>query len=404
MKEKYSNLPIVMLSMSRWDDPFSSASISLAKEFSKNNLVFYIDNPFTLKDFLTRKSSSAIQARRKALLFGNDVYKKVDVALENLIAVTPQLVLPINWLPQGKVYDYLSQKNNKVITQIIRKIKKDYGLNEYLLFNSFNPFYGHNLPNDIKPSFSVYQSRDDISQSLYVNKHGVQMETKAVSNADLSLATSKELVRKLSKNDKQVHYLPNAADITIFKEVFKPLKKPNELEGIDKKIIAYTGNICHRINYKLLKEIVVNNLDKLILLVGPINNKKFFEYKLDDMPNVLCVGSKPLKELPFYLKYADCTIIPFHCNELTKSIYPLKINEYLATGKPVVSTNFSKDIYSFKDVIYISKTNEEFLLNINNALNEKNNLLKIEKRVSRAEENTWSARVSLFWGLVEKEA
>lgn len=401
MKKKYSGLPIIMLSMSRWDGPFSSASISLAKEFSKNNLVFYVDNPFTIKDLLTQYRRAAIKCRKNALLFGTNIYRKIDPALDHLIAVTPKTVLPINWLPPGNLYDFFSKINNKAVIKAIRKIKSDHGINDYILFNSFNPFYGYDLPKDIQPLLTVYQSRDDISQSAYVSKHGVEMETKAIMDSNLSMATSIELTKKLSSNNKEVHYLPNAANIALFKEVFKPLKKPNELKGVDKKVIVYTGNICHRINYELLKKIATVHYDKIILLVGPISNKQFFEFGLDKMANVICAGAKPISALPAYLKYADCTIIPFQCNELTKSIYPLKINEYLAAGKPVVSTSFSEDIESFRDIIYLSATNEEFLMNIGKALEENHDQIKIAQRVSVAEENTWEARVALFWNLIK---
>lgn len=397
----YPKLPIIMLSMSRWDGPFSSASISLAKEFAKNNLVFYIDNPFTLKDIGRLYKQPEIQSRKKALFFGHDIYKVIDPSLKNLIGVTPKFAIPINWLPASKIYDAFSSFNNKVIIETIRNIKKDHNIKDYILFNSFNPFYGHDLPKDIKPAIKIYQSRDDISESEYVNKHGVKLETKAILNADVSFATSIGLVKKLSKNNKKIHYLPNAADIDIFKDVYKPLAKPKELLNIDKKIIIYTGNICHRIDYELLKKIAADHHDKIVLLVGPISNKQFFDYNLDKMANVITTGPKPINALPSYLKYSDCTIIPFHCNELTKSIYPLKINEYLATGKPVVSTNFSEDIASFENVIFLSKNHEDFLSGINNALNEDKDQLKAENRVAIAESNTWSARVDLFWSFVK---
>src|SRR5699024_9531456 len=130
-------IPIIMLSMSRWDGPFSSASISLAKEFSKNNLVFYIDNPFTLKDIVKAYNQPVIKSRRRALFLGEDIYKEIDPNLKNLKGVTPRLTFPINWLPPSKTYDSLSSLNNRVIIDVIRKIKKDHNIQDYLLFNSF---------------------------------------------------------------------------------------------------------------------------------------------------------------------------------------------------------------------------------------------------------------------------
>lgn len=386
--------------MSRWDSEFSSASISLAKEFSKSNKVFYIDNPFTIKDFILEFNSPKIKHRRRALLFGKQIYRPIIQGSDNLIAVTPKLVSPINWLPKGSLYKWFSRVNNKVIIASIRKILKDFSIKDYILFNSFNPFYGIDIPRDIRPIISIYQSRDDISESPYVKKHGIIMENRAISQADYVFATSLGLIKKIAPDDKKIHYLPNAAEVSIFNESFSKLKRPRELENIkDKKIIGYTGNICHRINYDLLKTIAENNLDKIILLVGPINNQAFFNMRLNKMPNIITTGPKSIYDLPAYLKYIDCAIIPFLCNELTKSIYPLKINEYLAAGRPVVSTSFSEDLRSFKKVIYLSRNEKDFLGNINQAINEDNED-KVQERTLFAKDNTWENRVKLFWNLV----
>lgn len=397
----YSGLPIIMLSMSRWDGPFSSASISLAKEFSKTNSVFYVDNPFTIKDFISQFNSITIQSRIKSLLFGKDIFKQIKNNNSNLIAVTPKLVFPINWMKEGHVYDFFAKINNKVIIEVIEKIKKEYQIKDYILFNSFNPFYGQDIPTPLKPVLSVYQSRDDISESEYVNKHGVKKEIEAIQNAKFSMATSLGLVNKLVRlSNKKIDYLPNAAEIRLFKKALGPLEMPKELLGINKKIIGYTGNICHRINYGLLKKLAVTHHDKVLLLVGPINNRQFYEYGLDKLPNVLTTGAKSIDELPAFLRYMDCAIIPFHCNELTKSIYPLKINEYLAAGKAVVSTNFSEDMSSFKDVVYIVDSEEKFINLIDTAILDREDDQK-KDRIGIAESNSWEARVKLFWELTK---
>ena len=92
-------------------------------------------------------------------------------------------------------------------------------------------------------------------------------------------------------------------------------------------------------------------------------------------------------------------LIPFLCNKLTASIYPLKINEYLAAGKTVVSTNFSEDIRSFGDVIEVAKSDDEFVQLINKAIAE-DSPEKVNQRIEVAESNTWEARVAQFWQLI----
>ena len=95
-------------------------------------------------------------------------------------------------------------------------------------------------------------------------------------------------------------------------------------------------------------------------------------------------------------------IIPFKKNTLTKSIYPLKINEYLAAGKPVIATHFSEDMYTFHTVAYVVDSHEEFLLAIDQAIAENTEARKAA-RMKVAEQNTWSARVAQFWDIISPE-
>lgn len=93
-----------------------------------------------------------------------------------------------------------------------------------------------------------------------------------------------------------------------------------------------------------------------------------------------------------YLKYATVAIIPYACNELTKGIYPLKINEYLAAGIPTVSTNYSDDIASFEGLIYLANSTEDFLEKVQKALDE-NPPIMLSKRMEHARQNSWQTRV-----------
>ena len=85
--------------MSRWDGQYSSAILSLAKELSLHNRVFYVDHPFTIKDVLKGRKTKAIRSRKDALLFGKNYFKHPEGFPEKFIAVTPKIVLPVNFLP-----------------------------------------------------------------------------------------------------------------------------------------------------------------------------------------------------------------------------------------------------------------------------------------------------------------
>jgi teichuronic acid biosynthesis glycosyltransferase TuaH len=397
-----NNCDVVIISTSRWDNPYSSVGFSFAKEFAKNNRVFYIDHPFSLNELATQFSNNdTVKSRLPALLFGKNAYRKIIDLPDNLTIVTPRVTLPINWLSEGFTYNLLWNLNERAALKALKKVIKDFNIKDYVFFNSFDPFYFKHIPNDIKPLVKVYQTIDDITQETYIARHGVRLEREAIVNADVSFATSKELTKIIAQYSSTVFCVPNAADFSLFqKAATENLDRPKELLGVNQKVICYTGNIGSRINYDLLKKVALTHADKLLLMVGPVSNNDHKEFGLDQLPNVLLVGAKDISELPSYLQHSDCLLIPFEYSTLTKSIYPLKINEYLTAGKPVVATAFSEDIQDFSDVAYIAKTDEEFLDKITLAIQE-NDPDKVKKRIAKAAHNTWEARVALFWDIVE---
>jgi len=383
-------LNIIILPLARWDGPYSSTALSLALELSKRHKVFYIDNPFTYKDILKKFNSKQIQKRRKAFFSKRNMYLKVENAPQNFTAVFVKPVLPINFLPSGKLYDYLLKVNDKVISTALKKIIKDYQLESYVFINSYNPFYGLSFPKKYKPALTVYHCVDNIEESKYVAKHGKTLEIAAAKKASIILTTSTALTTKFEQLGCKVHFIPNAADITLFsKSLSEVLPRPKELPE-NKKIIGYFGNICHRIDYDIIKALAKSNPDKLICLVGPVRKEAQIA-GIAEIKNIILPGKKKLEELPAYLKYFDVCIIPFKKNKLTESIYPLKINEYLAGGKPVVSTNFSVDISSFSPVIYLANETGEFVLKVSRAMQE-NSASKVEAGVKFSENNSWAKR------------
>lgn len=385
------SLNIIMLPLARWDGPYSSTAFSLALELSKRHNVFYLDNPFTYKDVLKNIGSPQMKKRRKAFFRRKMRYFKVQNAPDGFTAVFTDPVLPINFLPSGALYNQLLRHNDSKIASVIDHIVKDYGIDEYVFINSFNPFYGHKF-NKHKPALSIYQSVDNIAESKYVSKHGVALEFNAAAKADLVLTTSMALTKKFEqKGCAQVVYLPNAANVELFKRAAEDFVKATDLETEGKKIIGYFGNICHRLDYNLLKFLAEKHSDKLIYLVGPVSGKEFNESGLREFINIRTTGKKSLEELPPYLNCFDVAIIPFKVNELTSCIYPLKVNEYLAGGKPVVSTVFSEDIKTFSEIVYLAEDIEEFSRKITLAL-QQNSQEKIIERVIFAEKNSWQAR------------
>ena len=394
-RNEFENLPIFLSSMSRLDDEISSASISLAKVLSRNNPVYYIEYPYSWPDIFRKRYYPKMSKRLPALLFGKDYLIKVKGQSNLLSGATPRPGLPIYSLPPGKLYDIGLNYNNHRSASLVKRIIKEKKISKYIFINSFNPSSLASVYQYLNPTLSIYHSRDAIEE---VKQSWLAKENECVQQYDMAMATSMQLCRNISgRNNKTVNYFPNGGDINLFKSAIeKKLPKPADIAHITTPIIGYTGAVCQRIDYELLVKIAAANTDKTIVLVGPRLDKQFTAIDLDAIPNIVFTGSKKIEELPAYLQYFDCAIIPFVKNNLTGGIYPLKINEYLGAGRAVVTTNFSEDIAGFKDYMYLANTHEEFLNMLNIAISD-NSIEKKKERLQAAEGNAWEHRVTLFW-------
>ena len=404
------DIDIIYFTLFPWDHPYSSVSFSFSKEFIKNNRVFYINPPYSYRDFATRYSDKITQERKSDLLMHRMRYEhppqlEKSPNKDNFLAALPPMVPSINFLSKGGIYNKMRARNNRRVLDTIKKVIKDNNIKDYIFMNCYNPFYAGYLPKDeFKPLLNIYQCIDDISQNDYTVKHGFDLERNAVQNADVTIVTSRELKNIWNKDANEIHIVHNAADIDIFERTLnEKFDKPEEIKNIDTKIIGFVGNLDDlRVNYPLIKKIAEMHSDKTVLLVGPINNSEVYELGMDKMPNIKFTGSKDIRSLPPYLQNMDVAIIPFLLNTLTKSIYPLKINEYLAAGRAVIATNFSEDIRTFKDVIHIAESEDQFVNLIDKAIEEQTPE-KIQQCVDVANSNTWEARVNQIWDIVENK-
>lgn len=397
------NTTIVFFTLFRTDSPYSSISLSMARELAKTNPVIYVNHPYSFKDIITdwRAGDSMLRERLPNLLLRRNRYETLESIPENFIAVQPPATLPINWMPSGAVYHFFQKINNSIVLNSIKKALRKYNVSDYLYINCYDPFFAGTLPSKMGAKLCIYHCIDDISQNAYTARHGERLENEAISQAGLTFVTSTNLFQlKKPYTDRIVTYF-NAADVENFSKVHtEKFARPLELEGRTGKVIGFVGNLDElRIDYPLLKKTALAHPDKTLLLIGPVNSPELKQLGIHELPNVVLAGSRKLQDLPPLLQYCDVVLIPFLKNTLTKSIYPLKINEYLAAGKPVVATDFSEDICTFGHCAYIAPNHDAFVALIGTAIAE-DNPEKVQARLQTAATNTWQARIKSLWTLV----
>ncbi|MEL6924959.1 MAG: hypothetical protein AAFO94_13000, partial [Bacteroidota bacterium] len=136
------NLDIIYFTLFPWENPYSSVSLSFAKEFAKNNRVFYINTPYSIKDYFGARHTDLAKARRGKLFQNKMQYETVPHLSDNIIIAHPPMTVPINWLPNGLLYRFFHGYNDKVIFNTIRQVIDDYKLKDFIFLNCFNPFHG----------------------------------------------------------------------------------------------------------------------------------------------------------------------------------------------------------------------------------------------------------------------
>lgn len=386
-------MDIVILSLIRHDAPISSTTLALAKVLCKNHRVFYIDHPRTMKDVRAEEGIGGLLKHHKLFKKKTISPMRVDVGSSSFLAFRPWMTWPVNFLPAGSTYDGLSRWNDSRMNSFLSTLLKEYGMKDYIFINAMDPFFYLNIPDSIKPKKHFYYSLDNISEVDYTAKHGSRLEEEQVKSAEAVLATSTVLKSKMEQWRQEVTLLPNAVDFDHFHSATSDSTEvASELQGLEMPLIGYVGSLEYRVDADIMEKILQQNPDKKLVVIGPVIKEHFPMERLEGYENLMYLGPRKFEELPSYLKAFACGIIPFKNTGVTKSIYPLKVNEYLAAGLPVVATQFSPDIESFKDDIHLADNPESFAQKVGEACNQKYD----EKRDSRfqtAKANTWSVRV-----------
>jgi len=389
-------LPIVMQALPRWDGKYASTSLNLAKELSKERSVFYCDHPFTYKDLLSGKPRKDIEFR-KPIWSGKSspVYQPFD-RFPNLSVVSPNPTLVINFLPNSIIYDWLESFVNRQIWKTLNQALSAQGISKFIYINSFDPCFSQ-IFTPFEVALKVYHSVDNIGGERYIARHGVRREEEFAKIADLTISTSLALTEKLRAINPKSHFVPNAADYALFSRPYNG--EPAEFAKIPKPRVLYMGNIGLRIDYEALVGLAKNHPELQLVFVGPKDPREFQGEALEALPNVWFLGAKPYAELPDYAHAVDVCLIPFIPNDLTKFIYPLKINEYLGTGKPVATSRFA-DLTDFESVVQIYESPTMLYDAIMQAMNE-NSPEKEAARKKTAAANTWEERGKQFSEILE---
>lgn len=373
--------------MQSWDTEIGSNCKNIAIEFAKDNRVLYVNYPLDRITVIRSHKDPKVQKRLSIIKNQRPDLEEIQSNLWNL---NPKVILEsITWLPSGIIYDKLNYHNNKKFANKIQKAADQLGFKNFILFNDNLVEKGLYLKELLKPESAIYYLRDNLNFIPFHQKHGQKAEKELISKVDVVTANSDFLADYARKFNPHSYMVGQGCDIDLFQDV--SIKVASEMETIPKPVIGYIGALtANRLDIPLIVGIGQELPHVSLILIGP-EDEAFQQSILHQMKNVHFLGKKLPELLPSYLKGFDIALNPQLINEVTVGNYPRKVDEYLAMGKPTVTTNTPFMAY-FKDHVYLANDLEEYIKMISKAL-EENNPESEQKRRAFASEHTWQNSV-----------
>jgi len=223
----------------------------------------------------------------------------------------------------------------------------------------------------------------------------IDLEHRMMRRADLLVATSSWLEELAHKYNPRVAVVRNAGQYSDFCEA--PAQRYVDEHG--RKIIGYYGAIAEWFDAELVAQVAREFPDALVLLVG--GDTANVGATLAGLPNVKMTGEVPYKELPYYLYAFDVCMLPFKVIPLTLATNPVKVYEYLAAGRSVVSIDLP-EMSQFGDLVRVSQSHEGFIEAVSAALRAQPEPGEvIDRRKAFAAGQTWAHRVQTMREAIE---
>ncbi|MCP2045121.1 glycosyltransferase family 1 protein [Pontibacter sp. HSC-36F09] len=368
----FQGLPdVVCLSHLRWDFVYQRPQHLLSR-FARHARVFFVEEPL----FTDCQEPYLQVAEREGHV---------------------QLVVP--HMPYGFSVEAVVTAQRNLLNQLFVK----HQLTHYL-FWYYTPmalgFTAH-----FSPVLTVYDCMDELSAFRFAPAQLKELERALFQKADLVFTGGQSLYEAKKKQHPQVHAFPSSIDKAHFSRARTRLPEPADQASIPGPRIGFFGVIDERMDLGLLEALATARPDWHLIMIGPV--VKIDPATLPRHANIHYLGGKSYKELPAYLSGWDVALLPFAINESTEFISPTKTPEYLAAGKPVVSTPIRDVVRPYGEVglVHIADTSDSFITAVEHALTQQEDkqwLAAVDGFMADLSwDNTWSSMTRLIVGALE---
>lgn len=234
---------------------------------------------------------------------------------------------------------------------------------------------------------NVYDCMDQLSQFKFAPPELMSRERFLLEKADVVFAGGYKMWEDKKQHNDNAHFYGCGVDVDHFATARdEATVVPADIDFVGRPILGYFGVVDERLDYDLIRRLAESNPDWNICMVGP-------PCKIDpnDLPrraNIYWLGGRPYEVLPAYAKVFDACLMPFALNEATEFINPTKALEYMAMGKPVISTAVPDVVTNFSRTVEIATNADEFIQMCHKAVTDPD-CDKVKRGVEMANRNTW---------------
>ncbi len=385
---QYDVIMFGMSNYSEWERGVSNRNYHVLKELLNKpeiNKILYVDYlPLTWKRALRILKEDIFVGKKDATIVQRSATYQVSKISEKLY-----------------VYSDISFVFSPVLTvKNIKKIALKLNFGDLILW-SFNPFIAPEWQK-FGSKLIVFDAVDNwLSHSSYTKlKTRLKKAYELIKNeADIIYTVSKNLLN-FFEDQPNVHWIPNGVDFIHYNKQYSLINR--DIADVKKPIIGYIGIIQEKVDLDLVHYLAEQNPDKSIVLVGPIWDEQSLQKKeLANYKNIFFLGYKSYEEAPMYIQQFDIGIVPHRANDFSASTNPMKVYEYLACGKPVVSTE-NVGTENMSEVIKVATGYEDFNRLVNQELTDNSSEL-VKVRQEFAKKYSWYNTVEKMLDLINKK-
>jgi glycosyltransferase involved in cell wall biosynthesis len=246
--------------------------------------------------------------------------------------------------------DVTPEETIRIMKALLGSFFDDHDCSQFI-FWYYTPM-AFEFSNSFTPDMIVYDCMDELSAFKFAPPRIKHIEQQLLRQTDVVFTGGVSLYEAKKTSHHNIHPFPSSIDKAHFYQARAAMPVPQDQASITGIKLGFYGVIDERFDQELIREIAARKPEWQIVLIGPV--VKIDPAGLPVADNIHYLGSKSYQQLPAYLSGWDVALIPFLLNESTRFISPTKTPEYLAAGKPVVSTAIRDVVYPYQQMGLVS--------------------------------------------------